>query len=50
MLRKQYAGKKHTYAIFSKSGFRGTLPNSAKDVIFMELSDIGRELFKKQEN
>ena len=50
MLREQYAGKKDRYAIFSKSGFNGTLPNSAKNVIFMELSDIGRELCKKQEN
>lgn len=46
-VRRQYPGKKYMYAVFSKSGFKGTLLEPADDVIFMELSDIERELYTK---
>ena len=46
-LRKQYPGNRYTYAVFSKGGFSGTRPEPADDVIFMELSDVERELYKK---
>ena len=46
-LRKQYPGKNYTYAVFSKSGFKGAMHGLAGNVIFMNLSDIEHELFKK---
>ena len=48
-LRKQYPGKRYTYAVFSKSGFKGVLPESAEDVTLMGLSDIERDLYEKQQ-
>ncbi|ASI14156.1 AAA+ superfamily ATPase fused to HTH and RecB nuclease domains [Candidatus Mancarchaeum acidiphilum] len=46
-LRKQYPGKKYSYAVFSKSGFKWTLQEPISDVILMDLSDIEREIYKK---
>ncbi|MCL4325652.1 MAG: ATP-binding protein [Candidatus Thermoplasmatota archaeon] len=46
-LRKRYPGKKYTYAVFSRSGFKGASPEPVGDVIFMNLSDIEYELYKK---
>ncbi|QRF75429.1 putative ATPase (AAA+ superfamily) [Thermoplasmatales archaeon] len=46
-LIKQYPGKRYTYAVFSKSGFKGVLHESAEGVTLMNLSDIERELYNK---
>ena len=46
-LRKQYPWKNYTYAVFSKSGFKGAMHGLAGNLIFMDLSDIEHELFKK---
>ena len=48
-LKKQHPGKKYTYAVFSRSGFIGVLPESAGDVILMDLSDIERKLYNKSD-
>ena len=47
MLRSVYPGEQYTYAVFSKSGFKGSLPEYVKDVILMDLKDIERELYKR---
>ncbi len=39
-LRKQFPGKKYTFAVFSKSGFRGIYKGHGNDTVLMELSDI----------
>ena len=44
-LRKQYPGIKYTYAIFSKSGFRGEYKEMVNDTILMDLSDIQRGVY-----
>lgn len=46
-LIKQYPGKRYTYAVFSKSGFKGVLPKLDEDITLMDLSDIERKLYKK---
>ena len=46
-LKKQYPGKKYTYAVFSKSGFRGILREFDNDVICMDLADIKDALYGK---
>lgn len=46
-LRKQFPGKKYTYAVFSRSGFRGKYKEKNEDIILMDLSDIHREVFRK---
>ena len=46
-LRKQYPGKKYTYAVFSKGGFKGKLQDPISDVILMDLSDLELEIYKK---
>ena len=46
-LRKQYPGKKYTYAVFSRSGFKDILHERVGDVILMDLSGIENELHKK---
>lgn len=43
-LRKQYPGIKYTYAVFSKSGFRGEYKEIGEDTILMDLSDIQKGL------
>ena len=45
-LRKQYPGEKYTYALFSKSGFRGDYKQLSKDAILMSLSEIQRATMK----
>ena len=45
-LRKQYPGEKYTYALFSKSGFRGDYKQLNKDTILMSLSEIQRATMK----
>ena len=46
-LRKQYPGKKYTYAVFSKSGFKRKLQETINDVVLMDILDIEREIYKK---
>ena len=47
-LRKQYPGEKYTYALFSKSGFRGDYKQLSKDTILMSLSEIQRATMKNR--
>ena len=47
-LRKQYPGEKYTYALFSKSGFRGDYKQLSKDTILMCLSEIQRATMKNR--
>ena len=39
-LKKQFPGEKYTYAVFSKSGFRGNYKELSDDTILMGLTDI----------
>ncbi len=46
ILRKQYPGKNYTYAVFSKSGFRGDYKELSEDTILMDLSEIQKWILK----
>ena len=39
-LKKQFPGEKYTYAVFSKSGFRGNYKELSNDTILMGLTEI----------
>ena len=45
-LRKQYPGKNYTYAVFSKSGFRGDNKELDEGTILMGLSEIHNSILK----
>ena len=49
-LKRQYPGRNYTYAVFSKSGFKGTIPEAVGEVTLMDISDIERKLHGKEEN
>ena len=39
-LKKQFPGEKYTYAVFSKSGFRGNYKELIDDTVLMGLTEI----------
>ena len=45
-LRKQYPREKYTYALFSKSGFRGDYKELSEDTILMSLPEIQKTTLK----
>lgn len=50
VLRKQFPDFRYSYAVFSKSGFKGKYSNAEEDTILMSLSDIQRALLGSSEN